>query len=165
MSGNIRPLNPESPPVSGAALAGQRPRASAPPKSRPARAAKASLTYHQIRCSICNHPDRDAIEEDFLHWIRPGAIIHEYQLGDRRAIGRHARAFGLFEKRAAQTQHALGFIIEQADGVIATADSIIRAVRAHSCLDENGHWTEPTRHTIVTHEYKWEAAAPQGAKS
>jgi hypothetical protein len=151
MSGNIHPLNPDSPPVSGAALGEQPPSAPAPSKSDPARAAETNLTYHQIRCTICNHPEREAIEQDFLHWARPAAITHEYQLGDRRAIRRHARAFGLFERRAAQAQHTLGFIIEQADGVTATADSIIRAVRALSCLDENGHWTEPTRRVIITH--------------
>jgi hypothetical protein len=113
----------------------------------PRRSASGSpdLAYHRIRCTVCAHPDRDAVEQDFLHWARPSAITHEYQLGDRRAIGRHARAFGLLELRAAGRRRALGSIIEQAESVTATANDIIRAVRAHACLDENG------RRVIITH--------------
>ncbi len=110
------------------------------------------LNYHRVRCTICSHPDREAIEQDFLHWVRPSTITHEYQLGDRRAVGRHARAFGLFEQRTARTQHALGLIIEQAETVEATANDIIRAVRAHCCIDENRRWHEPTRRVIITHQ-------------
>ncbi|HTU35313.1 MAG TPA: hypothetical protein VMF66_16035 [Candidatus Acidoferrum sp.] len=111
-----------------------------------------SLNHHQIRCTVCHHPDCAAIEQDFLHWVRPGEITREFDLGDRRAIGRHARALGLFEIRAAKTKDALAYIMEQAETVTATAGDIIKAVRAYSCIDENGRWHEPTRRTIITHE-------------
>ncbi len=105
-------------------------------------------------CSICRHPERDAIEEAFLHWWRPGDIAFHFQLGHRLTVYRHAHAFRLFQRRLARTQHALGYIVEQAQHVKPTADSIIRAVRAMSCLDENGRWTEPAKHVVITHEYR-----------
>jgi hypothetical protein len=129
-----------------------------PPAPEPAqpRAPKGepiNLIYHQPRCSICNHPDREAIEQGILHWERPSQLARQYDLGHRRAVYRHARAFGLFKERAARTRRSLEFIMEQAESVTATADSIIRAVRAHSCLGEDGRWTEPTRRVIITHKY------------
>jgi hypothetical protein len=151
MPGNPPPLTSESCEASGTPFV-------KPSPNTPRRLAnrgsgcQPDLNYHRIRCTICSHPDREAIEQDFLHWVRPSTITHEYQLGDRRAVGRHARAFGLFEQRTARTQHALDLIIEQAETVEATANDIIRAVRAHSCLDENGRWHEPTRRVIITHQ-------------
>lgn len=111
-----------------------------------------SLSHHAARCSICQHPDRDAIEQGFLHWESPTLLAYEYGLGRRRAVYRHARAFGLFKKRSARTRRSLEFVIEQAETVTASADSVIRAVRAYSCVSEDGHWTEPTKRVVITHE-------------
>lgn len=112
-----------------------------------------SLRRHESHCTICKHPQRDAIDQAFLHWERPSAIADEFHLPDRAMIYRHAHALGLFRQRAAKSRHALQFIVEQADGVKATADSIIRAVRALSCLTEDGRWIEPVKRTIITHEF------------
>lgn len=112
-----------------------------------------SLIHHGARCTICNHPQREAIDEAFLHWQRPTAIAHEFQLRDRRIIYRHVHALGLFHERAQKSRRSLEFIMEQAESVTPTADDIIRAVRAHSCLGEDGRWAEPTRRVIVTHKY------------
>lgn len=111
-----------------------------------------SLNHHEAHCSICRHPQRADIDQAFLHWWRPTDIAAHFKL-DRLTVYRHAHALGLFRRRAARTQHALGCIIEQAETVTATADSIIRAVRAHACLDENGRWHEPRKEVIVTHQY------------
>ena len=112
-----------------------------------------SLTHHAARCSICNHPDRDEIEQGFLHWESPTRLAHEFNLGHRRAVYRHARALGLFKRRVAHSRRILEFIMEKAESVTPTADSIIRAVRAYACLSEDGRWTEPTKRVIITHEY------------
>ncbi len=32
---------------------------------------KISLTRHSAKCAICNHPDREEIEYDFLHCTAP----------------------------------------------------------------------------------------------
>ncbi|MGH9733078.1 MAG: hypothetical protein ACRD8A_00640 [Candidatus Acidiferrales bacterium] len=113
----------------------------------------ARLNYHGIRCVICNHPDRETIEQDFLHWRSPAEIAQEFNLGHCRGIYRHAHALGLFKQRADQLRHGLGSIMEQAANVTPTANDIIRAVRAYSCLDEDGHWHEPTRRVIITHQH------------
>lgn len=115
-----------------------------------------SLSHHEARCTICNHRERAAIDEAFLHWQRPTAIAHEFQLGDRRIVYRHAHALGLFHQRAAKSRRSLEFIIEQAETVTATADSVIRAVRAHSCLGEDGRWTEPRKEVLITQKMRFE---------
>src|SRR5579863_2603422 len=115
-----------------------------------------SLSHHEARCTICNHPERAAIDEAFLHWQRPTAIAHEFQLGDRRIVYRHAHALGLFHQRAAKSRRSLEFIMEQAETVTATADSVIRAVRAHSCLGEDGRWTEPRKEVLITQKMRFE---------
>jgi hypothetical protein len=114
---------------------------------------KTSLKYHQIKCAICNHPDRDAIEEAFLDWTRPGDLVREFELGHRTVVYRHAHALGLFKKRAHNARFALGLLLEQSDVVKPTGNEIIRAVRAFSCIDEYGKWTDPPppRRLIVTH--------------
>ncbi|HKS67501.1 MAG TPA: hypothetical protein VJR26_09710 [Candidatus Acidoferrales bacterium] len=112
-----------------------------------------SLSHHEAHCSICKHPDRDAIEQCFLHWERPSMIAYNFQIGDRRVVYRHARAFRLYEERASRSRRTLEFIMEQAETVPATADTLIRAVRAHACLGEDGRWTEPSKRLLVAHEY------------
>ena len=112
-----------------------------------------SLNHHRAHCAICHHPECDIIEQAFLHWQRPSIIVYDFQLPHRRALNRHARALGLYELRSSRSRRSLEFIMEQAETVKATADSVIRAVKAHACLGEDGRWTEPTRHTIITHEY------------
>ena len=112
-----------------------------------------SLNHHRAHCAICRHPECDVIEQAFLHWQRPSIIVYDFQLPHRRALNRHARALGLYELRSSRSRRSLEFIMEQAETVKATADSVIRAVKAHACLGEDGRWTEPTRHTIITHEY------------
>lgn len=125
---------------------------------------QARLNYHSIRCVICKHPDREAIEHEFLRWISPADIAKEFNLGHCRGIYRHAHALGLFKERADQTRHRLGLILEHAGNVTPTANDIIRAVRAYSCLDEEGHWHEPTRRVIITHQHL-PPGAPADARS
>lgn len=111
----------------------------------------ADMTYHQIRCTVCQHPHREAIEESFLHWRRPGDLARDFQV-TRNAIYRHANALGLFQRRAGKMRYGLEQIIEQAQDVTPSANDIIRAVRAHACIDENGRWREPRREVVVTYD-------------
>jgi hypothetical protein len=112
------------------------------------------LEYHEPQCTICNHPEREDIDQAILHWHSPTAIAFEFDLPDRRIVYRHAHALGLFRQRAEQTRHALGFLIEQAQSVVPTADAIIRAIRALSCIDDRGQWHEPRKEVIITHRYE-----------
>lgn len=117
------------------------------PSTKPASSAR-----HRRLCAICNHADLEAIEDAFLHWQRPGDIKHEFQLPGRLCVYRHARAFGLFEQRAKNLRFTLENVLEESSRCRVTGDTVIRAVRAYSCLDSDGHWIEPPRHLIVSRQ-------------
>jgi hypothetical protein len=108
------------------------------------------LAHHKVRCSICNRPDREAIDEAFLHWRRSWDLVREFKIASRTSLYRHAHALGLFERRARNMRFALSVIIEEVETVSPSADAIIHAIRAYSCLDDSGHWTEPPKRLIVS---------------
>jgi hypothetical protein len=104
------------------------------------------LERHSRRCIICHHPEREAIEEEFVHWRSPSRLAHDYKLSDYRTIYRHARAAGLLLQRRERLHSALDAFVESVDDVTFTGDTILRAMRAYSCIDSHGRWTEiPTR--------------------
>ncbi|MGH9744633.1 MAG: hypothetical protein ACRD59_00810 [Candidatus Acidiferrales bacterium] len=109
---------------------------------------KAELLRHARKCCICNHARRADIEFDFLIWRTPSEIVREYSLAHHSAIYRHAEALGLTELRDHNARTALDYLIEQAESAPVTGNTIIRAIRAYSCLDDRGHWTEPPKHVI-----------------
>ena len=117
------------------------------------------LTTHEARCSICAHDDRDAIEEEFIHWHSPRNIASDYRV-ERRAIYRHAHAFDLFTIRDRNLRYALGHVIEAAERVDKTAVSVIHAVRAFARVNNEGQWVEPPSHVIVSSGSRL-AAPPQ----
>ena len=113
----------------------------------PSEAAALDPNRHSCKCNVCNHPERQAIEEDFLHWRSPNAISREYDI-PRRTIYRHAHSLGLFVRRRGKVSSVLEHIIEQADHAKVTGQAIINAVRALSCLQDDGRWVEPVRHVV-----------------
>lgn len=111
------------------------------------------LDRHQRCCTICRHPDREAIEEAFLLWHSGYSIRCEFHIHSPSAIYRHAHATGLFARRARRLRLSLEHIVEGAERITPTGDNIIRAVRALSCLDDEGKWHElpsPPSHIIVS---------------
>ena len=70
------------------------------------------LSRHARRCVICAHPDRDAIEGDFVRWRSPERIAKTYQIADRSSIYRHAHCTGLFERRKLEVGRVLESILE-----------------------------------------------------
>lgn len=97
--------------------------------------ARAALRRHARKCSVCRHPNRTEIEQDFLCWHSPDAIAKNYGIADHSSIYRHAHAAGLFERRNQTLRLALGPIIEKAMTVRVTADAVIRA--AIVCVNLN----------------------------
>ena len=104
------------------------------------------LERHSRRCIICHHPEREAIEEEFVHWRAPWKLSQDYNLNDYRTVYRHARAAGLLLQRRERLHSALDAFVESVDDVTFTGDTILRAMRAYSCIDNHGRWTEIPTH-------------------
>jgi hypothetical protein len=104
------------------------------------------LERHSRRCIICHHPEREAIEEEFVHWRAPWKLSQDYKLNDYRTVYRHARAVGLLLQRRERLHSALDAFVESVDDVTFTGDTILRAMRAYSCIDSHGRWTEIPTH-------------------
>jgi hypothetical protein len=119
---------------------------SSPPFFRPA----PDFARHARRCCICTHPDRDAIEGDFIRWRSPELIAREYQIASRNSIYRHAHCTGLFAWRRQELGRVLEGVLENAEHVpLASSDVLIRAARIYAHLDEHGAWFEPPRTNFI----------------
>jgi len=104
---------------------------------------KQSFDYHSRKCVICRHPDRAAIEEEFVHWGGVWDIARIHNLGDYRSVYRHAHATGLTLRRRENLHSVLDIFLEKARGANMSGDSILRAIRAYSCVDHMGRWVDP----------------------
>jgi len=82
---------------------------------------------HARICKICHHPEREAIERDFLDWQNPRAIVAKYNLTSRSAIYRHAHALDLFRQRRRDVLNLLDHMINKAIGSQLFADDAPRA--------------------------------------
>ena len=108
------------------------------------------LSRHERVCSICHHPEREAIDEAFLMWRSVYSIRCEFHIESPSAIYRHAHAVGLFAQRGRRLRYALEHIIEHADHTKPTSDSILRAIRSYSLLDDEGKWHEPPSQVVFS---------------
>ncbi|HKS81298.1 MAG TPA: hypothetical protein VJR23_07305 [Candidatus Acidoferrales bacterium] len=116
------------------------------PKKYPPR--RVALVHHRRKCIVCNHPQRDKIEFDYLSWRQPALIAEDFHLKDTRPLNRHAEATGLYRLRARRLAPALDRLIQQCGSVRATASSLINAIKLHAQLE--GLWEEPPRRIIIT---------------
>jgi hypothetical protein len=123
------------------------------------------IDRHERLCAICHHQDREAIEQAFLQWRRTTDIRYEFSLPSRTTIYRHAHAMGLFEKRAQSVRFVLENVMEESSACESTGDTMVRAVRAYSCLDRSGRWVEPPRRVIIARELLPAKPAKSRAKS
>ena len=105
--------------------------------------ARNALNRHSRKCVVCHHPDRDAIEEEFIHWRSPYEIARQFHIADYRSLYRHARVTGILDLRRHNFYSALDSLVEAAEEAKVTGDCVIRAIRAYSCLDSRGHWVDP----------------------
>jgi len=113
-------------------------------------AANDLLARHERKCSICCHEDREAIEEEFVHWRSVWQIARQYGIEDYRSIYRHARATGLLESRRENIRAALDNIVEHSDGAKVSGEAMLRAMRAYSCIDNSGRWVDPPSRVVFT---------------
>lgn len=107
------------------------------------------LERHSRKCQVCCHPDRQAIEELFAHWVRPAGIARLYDI-EWRALYRHAHALDLFRQRRGNMRSIMENILERGAEAPITADAILRTYRAYTSLADDGKWTEPPKHIIFS---------------
>jgi hypothetical protein len=114
-------------------------------QSGPPRLAPDSMR-HSLRCVICAHPDRDAIEGDFVRWRSPIKIAEDYQIADRSSIYRPAHATGPFGRRKQEVARVMEQYLELVDHCAPEQfDTVTKAVRVYAHLGEDGRWFEPPR--------------------
>jgi hypothetical protein len=120
-------------------------------KPSPGDADAPDLNRHQRKCEICNHPDREAIEEEFVHWHEPWGISYHYKFS-KRSLYRHAHATGLIAQRRENTRSILERILEKAaDGETkTTGQTVINALRAYTCLTDDGRWIDPPSQVVLS---------------
>lgn len=104
--------------------------------------------YHQRNCKICRHPDRPAIEYDFLHWRSPQMIGREYNLSSR-SVYRHANAVGLLDQRKRNLRSSLELVIENAGTAPVTTDSVLRAIQLYARMNEAGEIAEIPKTQVI----------------
>jgi hypothetical protein len=122
-----------------------------PPSKATARKSRASLKRHSRKCSVCKHPDREAIEHEFLRWRSPEDIAEEYGIADHSYIYRHVHATGIFARRRKSIRLALEPLLEHASTVKVTASAIISALRLYTQINEAGEWIRPAKTGIIHH--------------
>lgn len=107
---------------------------------------RAAIDRHKRKCTICRHPEREEIEQDYLNWRSPEQIARDFGLGDHSSVYRHIRATGLRHKRLSPVRAALESIIERAgDAKHITGDTIVRAVWAYAHINDTGQWIDPPK--------------------
>ncbi|GEM_PF-6180357 len=104
---------------------------------------------HELHCTVCDHPFRAMIDEEFLHWISPDTISRQYDVG-WRCIYRHAHATGLFERRYRNLRFGLAHIAECANHVMPTSRDVIRAFHHLARISATGEWIEPPTRVVVS---------------
>jgi hypothetical protein len=121
---------------------------------RKLRRPRPDLQRHARKCHICHHPQRAEIEDDFLNWQGPNEIVKDYSLPHWSVIYRHANALGLKARRNENIRTVLDIFVEQAETAPITANAILRAIRAYSCLQDDGTWVELPKKVIYQTDRK-----------
>jgi hypothetical protein len=108
-----------------------------------------NLRRHQHLCSVCNHPDREAIEADFLRWGRPSQIAVTYNIRDRSSMYRHAHATGLFALRTRNLRWILERMLERVLARVHGIWATLKRIEANA-LDSGGYRSWPISHRSVS---------------
>ena len=113
-------------------------------------APESALERHQRKCVICAHPEREDIEELFLNWHSPEQTAYHYRI-PVRSIFRHAHATGLYTLSPGKSSRRAGSHPGTGQrSTEITGESIIRAVRAYTCLTDDNNWVEPASRVIFS---------------
>ncbi len=116
-----------------------------------ASAPAASEDRHSRKCTICNHPERESIDEAFLHWSRSERIVRDYNLPSLSALYRHAHACGLWNLRRIKIRRALDRLIERAGDCNPSGNAVLRAIEISCRFDQDDRYVEPNKRVIIEH--------------
>lgn len=99
---------------------------------------------HARKCQICNHPDMDDIEDEYISWTATDCIRNSFKLKGESTIYRHARATGLDLRRRENLAVVLEKVLQEIDNTeTPTVSEILRAARILARLNPRGQWTFP----------------------
>jgi hypothetical protein len=104
---------------------------------------------HRTICKVCNHDQREEIEQDWVSWGNTTRIAEEYGL-TRDSLYRHAHACGLFDKRRQNLRKALERNIEHAESLEVNASAVVSAVQAYAKINDAGKWIERSESVNLT---------------
>lgn len=105
-------------------------------------------SYHQRNRKICRHPDRPAIEFDYLPWQMPHHIALEHDV-PWRSVYRHAHALGLPAQRRRNLRSSVEFILEKSSHPAPTAGEAIRAIQLYARMDDEGRIVEVPKTQMI----------------
>ncbi|HEY6467646.1 MAG TPA: hypothetical protein VIY69_16715 [Candidatus Acidoferrales bacterium] len=108
-----------------------------------------AIERHSRKCQICHHPDREAIEKEYVGWGQPPVIAQHYGV-PVRALYRHYDAVGLGSNRRANLRQVLERILERGAEVPITGNTVIHAVKAYCSLTDDNKWIEPAKSVTFT---------------
>jgi hypothetical protein len=121
-----------------------------PPVAHPSPESAPKWALTPVAATSAVIPNRKDIEQEFLRWRSPDRIAQDYKIPDHSSIYRHVHATGIFARRRKAVRAALEPIIECAEFVRVTASSLVKAIYAHTHINENGEWiNHPTHHTVI----------------
>jgi hypothetical protein len=105
-----------------------------------------SLGRHQAQCTICQHPQRQEIEEKWIDWCSPYQFQKEYGIS-HDSMYRHAHALDLFSKRNKNATRALERIIEKVDYAQFNGSVVVSAIKALAKINSTGQRSEQAQST------------------
>jgi hypothetical protein len=89
-----------------------------------------NLGRHQAQCTVCQHPQRQEIEEEWINWLFPTGIAERHGIS-RDALYRHAHACDLFSKRQKNRKLILEKILERVDWTEIHGSDILSAIKIY----------------------------------
>lgn len=113
--------------------------------------ANPTFERHSRKCQICNHPDIEELEDEFINWASAHWIVETFELSDESTIYRHARAAGLDVLRRENLSAVVEKVLQEVDHVDAPdVSQILRAVRILARLNSRGQWSAPAATTELS---------------
>jgi len=93
-------------------------------------------------CRVCRHPQREAIETEFVRWKTLREIEAEFGV-PKDSVARHARARSLEERRSRNVRGALVRVVEKGiETAEVTAASLVAAATALAKMGDDDRLTD-----------------------